>query len=191
MNKYKLPLIVFACAPALLTACVDSDTNYGMSSTSYYGQAQMVPVSDQLAPKRNYSFPVQRPATGQKEFVFNPNTLMWGAYDASGNLVNQGAASGGRDFCPDIGRGCKTPSGTYRISSKGGPECVSKLYPVGVGGSPMPYCMYFAAGYAVHGSYEVPNYNASHGCVRVHPSDAQWLSENFMDIGTQVVVLPY
>jgi lipoprotein-anchoring transpeptidase ErfK/SrfK len=57
----------------------------------------------------------------------------------------------------------------------------------------MPYCMYFSEkGYAVHGSYEVPDHaNASHGCVRILPSSAKWLSENFIDIGTTVIVLPY
>ncbi|EHL30252.1 hypothetical protein LDG_7762 [Legionella drancourtii LLAP12] len=55
----------------------------------------------------------------------------------------------------------------------------------------MPYCMYFSKNYAIHGSYEVPNYNASHGCVRLIPSDARWLSRNFMKIGTKVIIKPY
>jgi lipoprotein-anchoring transpeptidase ErfK/SrfK len=51
--------------------------------------------------------------------------------------------------------------------------------------------MFFSQYYAIHGSYEVPNYNASHGCVRVKPSDAKWLSSNFISIGTKVVIQPY
>ncbi|MCB1827469.1 MAG: L,D-transpeptidase, partial [Coxiellaceae bacterium] len=37
----------------------------------------------------------------------------------------------------------------------------------------------------------VPNYNASHGCVRVKPNAAKWLRYNFMTIGTRVVVTSY
>jgi lipoprotein-anchoring transpeptidase ErfK/SrfK len=51
--------------------------------------------------------------------------------------------------------------------------------------------MFFHGGYAIHGSYQVPGYNASHGCIRVHPSDAEWLSDNFVRYGTKVVVKPY
>lgn len=123
-------------------------------------------------------------------FVFDPKQTAWFAY-RDGVLVNSGAASGGRTYCPDIGRSCRTPSGVFRVISKGGPGCRSSRYPVGGGGAPMPYCMYYSRNYAVHGSYEVPNYNASHGCIRVHPSAARWLSQNFIGIGTRVVVLPY
>lgn len=124
-------------------------------------------------------------------FVFNPNTLSWKAINENGKVVRTGRASGGRKYCPDIGRSCKTPSGTYRIWSKGGPGCRSSKYPLGRGGAPMPYCMFFNKNYAIHGSYDVPKYNASHGCVRVLPKDANWLSRNFMRIGTTVVIKPY
>ena len=56
----------------------------------------------------------------------------------------------------------------------------------------MPYCMHFTKFYAVHGSYEVvPGRNVSHGCIRIYPEAARWLSENFMNIGTTVIVKPY
>jgi len=55
----------------------------------------------------------------------------------------------------------------------------------------MPYCMRFYKGYALHGSYQVEDYDASHGCVRMIPSSAKWLSDNFVDIGTTVIILPY
>lgn len=98
---------------------------------------------------------------------------------------------GGRSYCPDIHRSCRTPTGTYHVMSKGGAGCRSSRYPVGRGGAPMPYCMFFSKYYAVHGSPDVPNYNASHGCVRVLPSDARWLNHNFMHEGTTVVIKPY
>ncbi|TAL64050.1 MAG: L,D-transpeptidase [Legionella sp.] len=124
-------------------------------------------------------------------FVFNPNTLTWKAINEHGKVVRSGRGSGGRGYCKDIGRGCKTPSGVYSIISKGGPGCRSSRYPVGKGGAPMPYCMFFSRYYAIHGSYDVPNYNASHGCVRVRPNDASWLSHNFIRIGTKVIIKPY
>ncbi|HAT9080505.1 TPA: L,D-transpeptidase family protein, partial [Legionella pneumophila subsp. pneumophila] len=34
-------------------------------------------------------------------------------------------------------------------------------------------------------------YNASHGCVRVKPQDARWLSQNFIKIGTKVIIKSY
>lgn len=124
-------------------------------------------------------------------FVFNPNTLVWKAIDGNGHVVRTGRGSGGKRYCADIRRGCKTPSGVYHVISKGGPGCRSSRYPVGRGGAPMPYCMFFTKLYAVHGSYDVPNYNASHGCVRVQPSDASWLSHNFMHVGTKVIIHSY
>ncbi len=124
-------------------------------------------------------------------FIFNPNTLVWQAIDDRGYVVRSGKGSGGKAYCPDIRRSCKTPSGTYSIISKGGSNCASTRYPVGRGGAPMPYCMFFSKYYAIHGSYEVPNYNASHGCVRVTPRDAQWLNKNFIEIGTKVRILSY
>lgn len=124
-------------------------------------------------------------------FIFNPNTLSWKAINENGQVVRTGRGSGGRGYCSDIRRSCKTPSGVYRVISKGGPGCHSSRYPVGRGGAPMPYCMFFSRYYAIHGSYEVPNYNASHGCVRVRPGDASWLSHNFIKVGTKVVIKPY
>ncbi len=139
----------------------------------------------------NY-FPMQRKATGNKVFVFDPKATAWAAYDAQGNRVQTGSASGGKDFCEDIGRGCRTITGTYRVYSKKGEDCTSSLYPIETGGGArMPYCMHFSGGYSIHAAYEVPNYNASHGCVRVLPSAAKWLNEDFIDVGTTVVVKPY
>jgi lipoprotein-anchoring transpeptidase ErfK/SrfK len=124
-------------------------------------------------------------------FVFSPRKHMWYAYDSDGDLVKSGRASGGKAYCPDIGRACRTPRGYFRVWSKGGPGCVSSKYPVGEGGAPMPYCMFFSKYYAIHGSNDVPNRNASHGCIRVQPSAAHWLSAKFIRIGTRVVVLSY
>lgn len=124
-------------------------------------------------------------------FVYNPQTLQWKAINSNGVVIRTGRGSGGRNYCPDIGRSCRTPSGTFHVVSKGGPWCKSSRYPKPRGGAPMPYCMFFSKNYAVHGSNDVPNYNASHGCVRVKTGDAQWLSNNFMHVGTTVIIKSY
>jgi hypothetical protein len=124
-------------------------------------------------------------------FVFNPRSLTWKAINENGSVIRSGRASGGRGYCPDIRRSCRTPSGSYQIISKGNASCRSSRYPLGGGGAKMPYCMFFSKYYAIHGSYDVPHYNASHGCIRVIPGDAYWLNRNFIRIGTKVIVQPY
>lgn len=129
-------------------------------------------------------------ANSGNSFIFNPRTLQWKALH-NGRVVRTGHGSAGKSYCPDIGRSCKTPTGTFSIISKGGSGCKSSRYPVGKGGAPMPYCMFFSKNYAIHGSPDVPNYNASHGCVRVNPGDARWLNQNFLGIGSKVVIQSY
>lgn len=119
------------------------------------------------------------------------SNLSWSAYDNQGELIRSGRVSGGKEFCPDIGRQCETITGTFTIYRKGDEHCKSTIYPIGRGGAPMPYCMFFHGGYALHGSYSVPNYNASHGCVRMSPDDAQWLNEEFVIEGVTKVITHY
>lgn len=123
-------------------------------------------------------------------FVYNPKTLRWKAIK-NGKVIRSGKGSGGRHYCKDVKRACRTPSGTYRIISKRGANCRSSRYPVGKGGAPMPYCMFFSKYYAIHGSPDVPNFNASHGCIRVKPSAAKWLYHNFLKVGSKVIVKSY
>lgn len=142
--------------------------------------------------KGSYHFPAKRKATGRKVFIFDPKATAWAAYDAQGNRVKTGRASGGKGFCEDVGRPCRTTVGTYRVYSKKGAECKSSKYPIETGGGArMPYCMHFNGGYSIHGAYDVPNYNASHGCVRVLPSAAQWLNQEFLNVGSTVIVKSY
>ncbi len=53
----------------------------------------------------------------------------------------------------------------------------------------VPYVMYFYNDYALHGAYWHNNFGVpmSHGCVNLHPSDAEWLF-NFTSLGTLVNV---
>ena len=135
---------------------------------------------------------------GQKTVEVKLSQLAWGAYDADGKLVNWGPMAGGKGWCPDTGKACRTPTGTYTVFSKRGASCKSGVFPIPTGGAPMPYCMFFNGGYAIHGSTSVPGYHASHGCVRVFNDDAKWLSNEFVDLpnsrrgilGTKVVIRP-
>ena len=47
--------------------------------------------------------------------------------------------------------------------------------------------MYFVGGFAIHGSTSVPDYPASHGCVRVTLADADYFFDN-VPLGTWVHV---
>lgn len=136
-------------------------------------------------------FPKQIRATGERVFVFSPRLKAWAAYAPDGQRVGYGRANGGSHWCEDLGRPCRTPRGSFRIRSKGSPECRSSKFPLPNGGAPMPYCMHFHGGYAVHGSPYISNQNTSHGCIRVQTEAARWLSNYFMKIGTRVLVISY
>lgn len=177
--------------------------NYGdLQGDGYYTGAhyglvdrQVKRVKRKTYPKVELNFADSREPTGSNVFLFDPAQGGWAAYDASGILVRTGAASGGASWCADVGRSCRTKVGAFKVYRKGGAGCKSGKFPIRRngknGGAPMPHCMFFHGGFAVHGSYDVPNYNASHGCVRVHPAAAEWLHNDFLDIGSKVIVKPY
>lgn len=178
------------CSVSILCAsCASMDRSFPIVDDAGYTHYTASYRSDT---KGTGYFPAQRPATGNKVFIFDPRATAWAAYDASGHRVMTGRGSGGKDYCEDTGRACRTVTGTFRVYSKKGAECTSSVYPVETGGGArMPYCMHFSGGYTIHAAYEVPNYNSSHGCIRVLPSAAKWLNENFVDVGTTVIVKPY
>ena len=105
-------------------------------------------------------------------------------------VVKSGHGSGGRDYCNDIQEPCRTPVGTFYVDNLGDADCLSEELP-NLGRAPMPYCMHVTGDFSIHGFSSVPNYNASHGCIRVEPSEAKWLEDNVIDYGTKVIVLPY
>lgn len=137
-------------------------------------------------------FPLQIDAPGENVVVVDPAFLAWGAYDGNGELVRWGPASAGADFCKDISEPCQTKEGSFRVVTLGSSDCYSTKFPLPKGGAPMPYCMYFNGGQALHGEPNgLPGYNASHGCVRLYVNDAEWLRYDFIDQGTRVVVRGY
>src|SRR3990172_5054108 len=68
--------------------------------------------------------------------------------------------------------GYRTPVGSFK------PTALVRYHRSTIySGSPMPYSIFFLRGYAIHGSYETKHLGspASHGCVRLHPSNAAQL----------------
>ncbi len=163
----------------------------------------VIEVPDHLAMSNELDFsPLPRniDAQSEKVIIVDLTVHAWGAYGADGSLVRWGPATGGSDWCRDIHRACRTKPGTFRVYSLGSSSCVSRKFPVPRGGAPMPYCMFFDGGQALHGSPgEVVRGNISHGCVRIYVNDAEWLRYDFVEgpnssnnyHGTKVVVKPY
>ena len=65
--------------------------------------------------------------------------------------------------------GYRTPTGTWRVHRMH-KRYFSKKYH----GAPMPYAMFYYRGFAIHGTNQISRLGrpASHGCVRLHPSNA-------------------
>ena len=69
-------------------------------------------------------------------------------------------------------RGYRTPVGRYR------PTFLKRMhYSSKYDNAPMPYSIFFKGGYAIHGTDALRSLGrpASHGCVRLHPSNAREL----------------
>ncbi len=66
-------------------------------------------------------------------------------------------------------KGYRTPTGSYRPKLLKRRHYSSKYH-----GSPMPYSIFFRGGYAIHGTNQTRALGrpASHGCIRLHPSNA-------------------
>lgn len=145
--------------------------------------------------------PLQITPPGEKVIIVDPSIHEWGAYSAEGELLRAGIATAGNNFCRDTGKRCRTKVGTFRIYSLGSENCVSRKFPLPRGGAPMPYCMFFHGGQALHGSARsnVVRKNVSHGCVRVLVEDAKWLRFHFVEgpngdnqyRGTKVIIMSY
>jgi lipoprotein-anchoring transpeptidase ErfK/SrfK len=68
----------------------------------------------------------------------------------------------------------RTPRGSFR------PIRMHKMwYSRKYDNAPMPYSIFFHGGYAIHGTDQIANLGvpASHGCVRLHPTNAKTLFE--------------
>lgn len=154
-----------------------------MNTNLYPGLVIAIPDNLEESSIMDFSpFPLQIQAPGEKLIVVDVVIYAWGAYDAEGTLVRWGPVSGGADWCKDVEEPCPTHSGSFRIFSLGSSGCISHKFPLPDGGAPMPYCMYFNNGQALHGEPNgLPGYNASHGCVRMYVNDAEWLRYAFVE----------
>lgn len=180
-----------------------SQPQYYYSNGQYHSNDtyKKAPVKKVSHASTGGSMPSEINGHGEKVIVVNPRIHAWGAYSASGMLLRSGTATAGASWCADIHRPCRTKVGSFRIYSLGSASCRSSKYPRPRGGAPMPYCMFFNGGQGIHGSAagNVVAANLSHGCVRVHVPDAEWLRFQFVEgpnsgnryRGTKVVIMPY
>lgn len=173
-----------------------ADNNYDYDDHNYYDRYDNTRhyVSASRSAKKSTvrsRLPNTISPPGERVVVVDPRVHRWGAYNAQGNLIREGMTSAGSNWCKDLRRSCRTSVGTFRILSLGDRSCFSRKFPLGRGGAPMPYCMFFNRTQALHGSNQVAEANLSHGCVRLKVSDAEWLRYNFVRIGTKVIIKPY
>lgn len=173
-----------------LTSCVEYDESTLITDDAGYVHRTIHYTRDKRGQRY---FPTQIKASGEKLFIFDPKASAWAAYDEEGKRVMTGGGSAGVDACEENAtQSCRTITGTFHIYNKRGADCRSGEYPVDTkGGAKMPYCMYFYQGFTIHAAYDVPEHSSSHGCVRVFPSAAKWLNEEFLRVGTKVVILAY
>ena len=131
-----------------------------------------------------------------KYIVVDLSSYSWIAYKDN-KEVKRGEASGGRKWCPDIKRRCKTPTGLFPVISKKNRAYRSPLYPVGCDNktnnkcAPMPWAVKFRhSGEAIHGHRSKITAHTSHGCIHVSYEDAKWINE-FLDVGDIIDIRDY
>ena len=75
----------------------------------YPGKIIVVPDSLSYSDLLDHSpFPRIIEPPNEKLIIFDPKIHAWGAYDADGDLVRWGPATGGGSWCKDIGKSCRT-----------------------------------------------------------------------------------
>ena len=112
---------------------------------------------------------------GPKRVVIDKSHQVLRAYEGN-RVVLETHISTGR-------RGRETPSGHFHAETKSLMH-YSRRY----GNSPMPYSVQIAGNYFIHGFASVPNYPASHGCIRV-PVDTARRFYNWVNPGTPVDIV--
>ena len=133
-------------------------------------------------------FPLYITPPSRDSLFVNLHEQAFAAYNRSGALIHWGPISSGKSWCEDNNAACNTYPGSFKIYRKQGAACKSSVYPKKTnGGAPMPWCMHYKGGYAIHGS-TLPGHPASHGCIRVFYDDAKWLNQNFLKIGSPIII---
>ncbi len=133
--------------------------------------------------------PQHKDTEGKRLLYIDLDVFAFAAYDENGNLIKWGPASGGKPWCEDTKAGCASAIGKFHVYRMRGESCRSGTYPIeDNGGAPMPYCMYYHKGFAIHTSTLSGFINRSRGCIRLFDADAKWLNQSFVKIGTEVIV---
>jgi LysM repeat protein len=167
------------------TSAIVSANNLANPSFIYVGQRLIIPAggTSPSSSSSSSSQPTSTPASTGKWIDVNLSTQTLRAYEGN-QVVYTARVSTGIARYP-------TPAGTYWIQRKyryddmtGGSYARGDYYYL----PDVPYCMYYYAGYAIHGTYWHNNFGTpmSHGCTNVSISDAGWLF-NWAPVGTKVV----
>jgi LysM repeat protein len=154
-------------------------------SLIYVGQRLKIPsAGSSPASSAPAPSPPSSPASsGEKWIDVNLSTQTLQAYEGN-RVVYTARVSTGIARYP-------TPTGTFRIQRKyryddmaGGSRARGDYYYL----PDVPYCMYYYAGYSLHGTYWHNNFGTrmSHGCTNLSIPDAAWVF-NWAPIGTKVV----
>ncbi len=98
-------------------------------------------------------------------------------HDEVGNIILATNISSGAE-------GFRTPSGTYKVYYKKKYHMSTK-YPEDNGINNMDYSLFFRGGFAIH---QGNPRSSSHGCIHVHPDDANYLYD-IARSGTRVVIV--
>lgn len=130
----------------------------------------------------------------EQTIVIDLKHFKWTAYDYDGKEIKTGLASGGKRYCPDINRGCKTLHGIFYPLVKYTKYHRSSLYPLDKKNkAKMPWAVKINS-QSIHGSSENEwkgnFFHHSHGCIHVENKMAQWINL-FVTHLTKIIVLPY
>lgn len=174
-----------------LSVALSSCANHTLEHKASFVDNNQQGFQSALNSKEQGFLPQHWQTQNKRTFVFFPKHTAWAVFNEQGNRVRTGKGSGGKLWCEDLKKPCTTVTGKFQIYAKKGASCQSGTYPLETnGGASMPYCQHFHQGYALHGSDFIPDYNASHGCIRVRHSAAKWL-DSYLKIGSNVVVASY
>ncbi|MGH6812636.1 MAG: L,D-transpeptidase [Methylocella sp.] len=106
--------------------------------------------------------------------------------DLSSQTMHVRSESGSYDWRVSTARsGYRTPRGTYRPY-----QLLRMHYSHKYHMSPMPYSIFFAGGYAIHGTYETASLGrpVSHGCIRLAPGNAARLFHMVQTEGAKITI---
>jgi LysM repeat protein len=166
------------------TDAIARANNLANPSFIYVGQRLVIPVAGTSPSTTDSSSSVPATTTANEKWIdVNLSTQTLHAYEG-GSVVYTARVSTGISRYP-------TPVGTYYIQRKyryddmtGGSYARGDYYYL----PDVPYCMYYYAGYSLHGTYWHNNFGTpmSHGCTNLSITDAGWLF-NWAPIGTKVV----